>query len=113
MSKTLDLTGMINDESLYLTYLPTENPVDLKAIIFAGIIIGAVGAVMDVAVSIASALWELKSQAPNLTFVEIFKSGINLTSNALNFRHMLICFRFIIGQCVSITPAYHLKVTLK
>ena len=78
MSSALGLTGLINDETMYLVNLPTENPIDLKAIVFAGIIIGAVGAIMDVAVSISSALWELKEQAQNLTFNELFKSGLNI-----------------------------------
>ena len=78
MSQVTGLTGMTDGESLHLLNLPTERPIDLKAIIFAGIIIGAVGAIMDVAVSISSALWELKSQAPNATFGDLYKSGINI-----------------------------------
>jgi len=78
MNRALGLTGWINSESIHLANLPTENPIDLKAIIFAGIIIGAVGAIMDVAVSISSALWELKAQAPKLSFSGILKSGVNI-----------------------------------
>jgi len=78
MNHTLQLSGVLDGGSLSLLYLPLETPIDLRALIFAGIIIGAVGAVMDVAVSISSALWELKSQAPDLSFGSIFKSGINI-----------------------------------
>jgi len=78
MNQTLQLTGMIDSDSRYLMFLPTENPIDLRALIFAGIIIGAVGAIMDVAVSISSALWELKTQAPKLTFSKLYNSGINI-----------------------------------
>jgi len=78
MTKTLMLTGMLDSESLHLLYLRADSTIDLRAIIFAGIIIGAVGAVMDVAMSISSALWELKSQAAGLKFAEIFKSGVNI-----------------------------------
>ena len=78
MNSALGLTGWIDSESIHLVNLPTETPIDLKAIIFAGIIIGAVGAIMDVAVSISSAMSELKEQAPNLPFHKLFKSGINI-----------------------------------
>jgi len=78
MNSAMQLTGVTDSESIHLLNLPTASPVDLRAIIFAGIIIGAVGAIMDVAVSISSALWELKEQAPSLTFSELFKSGINI-----------------------------------
>ena len=78
MNRALLLSGMVDGESIHLLFLPTENPIDLHAIIFAGIIIGAVGAVMDVAVSISAALWELKLQAPAMTFKSIYKSGISI-----------------------------------
>ena len=78
MSSITRLTGVLDTESLFLLDLPTGHPIDLKAIIFAGIIIGAVGAIMDVAVSISSALFELMAQAPELAFKELFKSGINI-----------------------------------
>jgi uncharacterized membrane protein len=78
MSHTLRLTGITSGESVNLLYLPLETPLNLRALIFAGIIIGASGAVMDVAVSISSALWELRAQAPDITFGSLFKSGINI-----------------------------------
>ena len=48
---------------------------DLRAIIFAAIIIGATGAVMDVAISIASSLGELAGQLESPTFAGLLKSG--------------------------------------
>jgi uncharacterized membrane protein len=78
MERTLGLTGIVSDESVHLIYMERENPINLKAIIFAGIMIGAVGAVMDVAMSIATALWELRRRAPHLDFAKFFKSGINM-----------------------------------
>ena len=78
MDRALALTGMIDTDFVSLTFLPTANPINLNAIIFAGIIIGAVGAVMDVAVSISSALWELKRTSPQLSFGEFLKSGVNI-----------------------------------
>ena len=77
MGILMELTGITQTESIHLLYL-AEYPIDLNAIIFAGIIIGAVGAIMDMSVSISSALWELKNKAPNSAFREIFRSGINI-----------------------------------
>lgn len=78
LSNTLRLTGMASQEAIYLADLGTRNPVDLKAIVFAGILIGAVGAVMDVAMSLASALWELREGAAAPTFGMLLKSGMNI-----------------------------------
>jgi uncharacterized membrane protein len=55
-----------------------ETPINLKAILFAGIIIGAMGAIMDVAMSISSALWEVKEKAPAISFEALFRSGLTI-----------------------------------
>ena len=83
MSRTMQLTGIIQSESRVLLNLPLEYPIDLNAIIFAGIIIGAVGAIIDMAVSISSALWELKIQMPDASFKDIFTSGITIGKDIL------------------------------
>jgi len=49
MDKILSLTGFLSDETGRLLYINEDNPIDLRALIFAAIIIGAVGAIMDVA----------------------------------------------------------------
>ena len=76
--KILLLTGMIDEHSRHLANLPIDTPINLKAIIFAGIIIGAMGAIMDVAMSISSALWEIKEKAGRINFETMFRSGITI-----------------------------------
>jgi uncharacterized membrane protein len=78
MDKVLALTGIVDEESMYLTYLPTEFPIDLNAIVFAAIIIGAMGAIMDVAMSISSSLWEVKEESKSPTFEGLYRSGVNI-----------------------------------
>ena len=78
MDRILLLTGIVDDQSRYLISLPVGADINLKAIIFAGIIIGAMGAIMDVAMSIASAIWEIKEKAREVNFKTLFRSGINI-----------------------------------
>ncbi|MEE1138015.1 MAG: YibE/F family protein [Acutalibacteraceae bacterium] len=73
--KFLNMTGMLEEESVYLIQLYPDNPINLKAIIFAMIIVGAVGAVMDVSMSISSSLYELRLKSPNIRPSELMKSG--------------------------------------
>lgn len=77
-SNVMKLTGMVEEESVFVQMLNPDNPIDLKAIIFAAIIIGAVGAVMDVAVSISSSLYEIREQTDRIGFRKLYKSGINI-----------------------------------
>jgi uncharacterized membrane protein len=101
MSYVLNLTGLIDEESQFLLFVPTDTPIDLRAIIFAGIIIGAVGAVMDVAVSISSALSELKAQAPDVSFGNILKSGINIGRDIMGSMTNTLVLAYI-GSSLSI-----------
>jgi uncharacterized membrane protein len=78
MDKFLNMTGMLEEESVYLVQLYPENPINLKAIIFAMIIIGALGAVMDVSMSISSSLYELKLKSPDIAPKELMKSGFTI-----------------------------------
>ena len=50
----------------------------LKGLLTAGIIISALGAVMDVAMSISSALEEVHAANPDLSAKELFRSGMNI-----------------------------------
>ena len=78
MDRALFLTGIVDEHSRYLASLPLDVPINLKAIIFAGIIIGAMGAILDVAMSIASSLWELNEKARDINFKTLIRSGLNI-----------------------------------
>lgn len=78
LSSILKLTGLIDEDAMYVLLINPENPINLKAIIFAGVIIGALGAAMDVAMSIASSLNEICEKIEKPTFKEIVTSGINI-----------------------------------
>jgi uncharacterized membrane protein len=74
-TKFLNLTGITGEDTVYIKQ---NFDIDLNALIFAGIILGSVGAVMDVSVSISSALKELHEQVEKPTFGGLFKSGITI-----------------------------------
>lgn len=56
----------------------TGTPIGLTGLLVAGVIISAMGAVMDVAMSVSSAMSELKSVNPNLGVKDLWKSGMNI-----------------------------------
>lgn len=53
-------------------------PIHLRGLLVAGIIISALGAVMDVAMSISSSLEEVHAANPALSAGELFRSGMNI-----------------------------------
>ena len=56
----------------------TGVPIGLSGLLVGGIIISALGAVMDVAMSISSALEEVHAANPSLTRRDLFRSGMNI-----------------------------------
>lgn len=72
------LTGLSAEEATMLMYLPQEIDFDFKSLLFSGIILGALGAIMDVGMSIASSIEEIHNANKNLTKKELFNAGMNV-----------------------------------
>lgn len=72
------LTGLSSEEAVMLMYIPQGIKFDFKGLLFAGIIMGALGAVMDVGMSIASSMEEIKAADPTMSTKELMMSGMNV-----------------------------------
>lgn len=75
------LHGLSTEDSVNL-FLKNPN-LDFHGIFLAGIIIGSLGAVMDIGISISSAISEVKAHAPQATFAQLFKAGMNIGKDTL------------------------------
>lgn len=74
MNKLLNWNGLMDaDTQRLILELPD---IDLLGIIFASVTIGAMGAVMDVAMSMSSSLHELKMKVGKMSPAELYKSGM-------------------------------------
>lgn len=74
--KMAHLTGFMGEESVFLY---TQKPnLSFTGILAASMIVAALGALMDVAVSIASTINEIHLTDKNLNTMELFKSGMNV-----------------------------------
>ena len=60
-----------------------DSPMEIRGLLVAGILIAALGAVMDVSMSIASACDELRTVDPNITPARLFRSGMNIGRDAM------------------------------
>ena len=70
------LTGFAGEESIFLY---TSNPsLNFKGILASSIIIAALGALMDTAVSIASTINEIHETDSSLSVKQLFRSGMNV-----------------------------------
>jgi uncharacterized membrane protein len=78
VGRAAHLTGMSSEEAQMLMYIPQNIKFNFRDLLFTGIIIGALGAVMDVAMSIASSLEEIKKSNPSISMSKLIKSGISI-----------------------------------
>jgi len=72
------LTGLSSEEATMLLYIPQNIDFNFKDLLFSGILLGALGAVMDVSMSISSSIDEINKVNPNLSSKELFVSGMNV-----------------------------------
>jgi uncharacterized membrane protein len=72
------LTGLGNEEAQMLMYIPQNIKYDFRGILFASILIGALGAVMDIGMSIASSMCEIELAKADISTKDLIKAGMNV-----------------------------------
>ncbi len=59
-SNAARLTGLVSEEAQMLQFIDETIDFDVRGLLLAGIIIGALGAILDVTMSVASSMQEIK-----------------------------------------------------
>lgn len=77
------ITGFQTNEAEELLLIGTDHGMKIKGLFTVGILIASLGAVMDVAMSIASAIHELHEVNDKMTAIELFRSGMNIGRDAM------------------------------
>ena len=70
-----NFSGLVSEEAFFLLALPD---LDLNGLLLAGIVLGAIGALDDVTVTQASAVWEVHRANPSLGPGELFEAGLRV-----------------------------------
>lgn len=87
-------------------------PLHITGIISAGIIIASLGAVMDVAMSMSSAVGELKAVNPSLGFKALWKSGMNIGRDMVGTMTNTLILAFVGGDLVLLVWLWSLDLSL-
>lgn len=72
------MSGILSEDYVHLVFIENDLPLNLTGILFVSIVVGSLGAVMDVAMSIASSLQELIDTAPSISVRQIIFSGMSI-----------------------------------
>ena len=95
----------VNEEAIFLS-ANTQNLIfNFKELLFAGIVISSLGACMDVGMSIASALDELKEKKPDIGKFELIKSGMNIGGDIIGTMTNTLILAYI-GGAINIVLLY-------
>ncbi len=100
MIRTFGLTGIVDEDYVLLTMFDT--PIDLRAIVWGGVLIGSLGAVMDIAMSIASAMKELNDTMRDKSFMSMLKSGMNIGRDAIGTMTNTLILAYIGGALATV-----------
>lgn len=96
----INLTGQAGEGAVYLA---TINPnFDLVGLVYGSIIIGSVGAVMDVAVDISASLKELTVKMGGADARTLFRSGLNIGRDVIGTMSNTLVLAYIGGSMSSV-----------
>ena len=83
MGKLTHISGFQMNEAESLLMLASDHGLKITNLFTASILLAALGAVMDVAMSIASAVHELHEVNSNISRNQLFRSGMNIGKDAM------------------------------
>ena len=110
MSLILSINGFSSDEAESLVLITRATNLQIKEILFAGILISSLGAIMDVGMSIVSSLYEVYHHQPNLTRKELFNSGIEIGKDMIGTMTNTLILAFTGSAFISLLVLFSYNV---
>lgn len=102
---TADIFGYFTSLSGYnvsnieaLLFIGQNTLIDVGQLLFAGVLFASLGAVMDIAMDVSSAVQELHVKNPALTPKELFKSGMNVGRDIMGTMSTTLILAFFGGS---------------
>ncbi len=77
------MNGFNMQEAENLILYGADRGLKVSGLLVCGVLISALGAVMDVALGIASSVWEMKEQNPDASAKSLFRSGMQIGKDAM------------------------------
>ena len=95
-------SGMTMNDTESLIYIAEGTNLKVKGIMFAGILIASLGAVMDVAMSISSSLFEIYEVNKNIKQIDLFKSSMNIGKDIIGTMTNTLILAFAGGSITTL-----------
>ena len=82
VNEMLKISGMIDVDYMSLMMIGDVH-IDLKAVVWAGVLIGSSGAIMDVSMSIASSMKEISNEMKTVNIKRLVVAGMNIGKDVI------------------------------
>ncbi|MBR5514849.1 MAG: YibE/F family protein [Clostridia bacterium] len=102
VAEILIVTGYALEETEELILISRHTGLKVSDIMFSGILLGSLGAVMDTAMSIASSLFEIVENNPNIKGNKLFESGMNIGGDMIGTMCQTLVLAFTGGSVASL-----------
>lgn len=89
-----------------LNYMASYTKIRIGELLFAGILISALGAVMDVGMSLASAMDELYQKKPDLSKKELFRAGMHIGQDMMGTMTNTLILAYVGGSITTLLLNY-------
>lgn len=83
VNSAMSITGVVDQDYVFLTILTDSVSIDLQAVVWGGVLIGSLGAIMDVAMTIASAMEEVGAEMEEKSFRRLVSAGMRIGQDAI------------------------------
>lgn len=104
--KAAEISGYNVSDIENLIYVQDMTGIKVGELLFAGILIAALGAVMDVGMSVASTLNELKENNSDMKTGELFRSGMNVGRDMMGTMSNTLILAFTGGSINTLVFIY-------
>lgn len=104
--KAAGITGYNVSDIETLNFVGQNTQIKIGQLLFAGIIISALGAVMDVGMSIASTIQEIHETDPTLSKERLFLSGIHVGRDMMGTMTNTLIFAYVGGSMTTLITNY-------
>lgn len=98
VNQSLSITGVVDQDYAFLTMLESGVSLNLKAVVWGGILIGSLGAVMDVSMTIASAMQEIVGEMQRKTIPKLVYSGFQVGRDAIGTMTNTLILAYVGGS---------------
>lgn len=113
VSYFLHINGFSSDEAESLVLINQATGLCIKDVLFAGVLISSLGAIMDVGMSIVSALFEIYHHKSDISLKELFYSGIEIGKDMIGTMTNTLILAFTGNAFVSLLVFISFQVDVK